>query len=304
MRQIYVLISALFILLLTACGGKQANERIVSVTIEPQRYFAEKIAGDKFTINCVVPAGQSPETYDPTPQQMVWVGKSQAYLRIGSIGFEQAWMDNIRENNPGLRIFDLSEGISLLKNPEEEDNHHHEGEHHHGDEGHHHHHHGGVDPHTWSSISGAKVIAKNTLDAFVALDPENKAYYEANYDLLRQEIEETEKTVSGLLKPLSNKTFIIYHPALTYLADEYGLTQLCIEMDGKEPSPAQLKELVETSRKHNAQVVFIQKEFDQKNAELIAKETGCRLIPINPLDYDWNKEMIHIAKSLVDGQAN
>lgn len=304
MRQIYVLISALFILLLTACDGKQANERIVSVTIEPQRYFAEKIAGDKFTINCVVPAGQSPETYDPTPQQMVRVGKSQAYLRIGSIGFEQAWMDNIRENNPGLRIFDLSEGISLLKNPEEEDNHHHEGEHHHGDEGHHHHHHGGVDPHTWSSISGAKVIAKNTLDAFVALDPENKAYYEANYDLLRQEIEETEKTVSGLLKPLSNKTFIIYHPALTYLADEYGLTQLCIEMDGKEPSPAQLKELVETSRKHNAQVVFIQKEFDQKNAELIAKETGCRLIPINPLDYDWNKEMIHIAKSLADGQAN
>nr|MBP6548633.1 zinc ABC transporter substrate-binding protein [Parabacteroides sp.] len=216
------------------------------------------------------------------------------YLRIGSIGFEQAWMDNIRNNNPGLKVFDLSEGIDLLKSPEEEEEHDH----------HHHHHPGGVDPHTWSSISGAKVIAKNTLDAFVSLDPENKEYYQANYEQLTKEIGETEKTVSGLLHSLDNKTFIIYHPALTYLANEYGLTQLCIEMDGKEPSPAQLKELVETAREHNAKVVFIQREFDQKNAELIAKETGCRLIPINPLDYDWSKEMIHIAKSLADGQAD
>ena len=186
-------------------------------------------------------------------------------------------------------------GIDLLKSPEEEEEH---------DHHHHHHHPGGVDPHTWSSISGAKVIAKNTLDAFVSLDPENKEYYQANYEQLTKEIGETEKTVSGLLHSLDNKTFIIYHPALTYLANEYGLTQLCIEMDGKEPSPAQLKELVETAREHNAKVVFIQREFDQKNAELIAKETGCRLIPINPLDYDWSKEMIHIAKSLADGQAD
>ena len=295
MKEFKVLISALFVLILMAGGDKRADERIVSVTIEPQRYFAEKIAGDKFKINCVVPAGQSPETYDPTPQQMVQVGKSQGYLRIGSIGFEQAWMDNIRNNNPGLKVFDLSEGIDLLKSPEEEEEH---------DHHHHHHHPGGVDPHTWSSISGAKVIAKNTLDAFVSLDSENKEYYQANYEQLTKEIEETEKTVSGLLRSLDNKTFIIYHPALTYLANEYGLTQLCIEMDGKEPSPAQLKELVETAREHNAKVVFIQREFDQKNAELIAKETGCRLIPINPLDYDWGKEMIHIAKSLADGQAD
>ena len=81
-------------------------------------------------------------------------------------------MDNIRNNNPGLKVFDLSEGIDLLKSPEEEEEHDH----------HHHHHPGGVDPHTWSSISGAKVIAKNTLDAFVSLDPENKEYYQANYD--------------------------------------------------------------------------------------------------------------------------
>lgn len=301
MKYLNVLILSLGIFVITACGEKRVGEKIVSVTIEPQRFFAEKIAGDKFAVNCVVPAGQSPETCDPTPRQMIQVGKSQAYLRIGPIGFEQAWMDNIKENNPGLRIFDLSEGISFLKEPEEEACEH---PHEEGEEHHHHHHPGGVDPHTWSSIAGAKVIAKNTLDAFVALDPENQAYYQGNYESLMKEIAETEQTITALLQPLTSRTFIIYHPALTYLADEYGLTQLCIEMDGKEPSPAQLKELVETARKYDAKVVFIQKEFDQKNAELIAKETGCRLVPINPLDYNWSKEMIYIAKSLTDGQVN
>lgn len=299
MKHLSSFITLISLFLLLSCVVKQMDERIVSVTIEPQRYFAEQIAGDKFAINCVVPSGQSPETYDPTPQQMVQVGKSLAYLQIGYIGFEQAWMESIRQNNPKMEVFNLSDGINLLKNAED-------GEAHSHGEGEvcNHHHPGGIDPHTWNSFVGARVIARNTLAAFVALDPENEAYYTANYNTLLEEIEQTERTVASMLEPLSSRTFIIYHPALTYFANEFGLTQLCIEMDGKEPSPAQLKELVETARNHNTQVVFIQQEFDQKNAELIAKETGCRLVRINPLDYDWNKEMIHIAKSLADGEAD
>lgn len=118
MKQTSILITILSFFLLTACVTKQANETVVTVTIEPQRYFAEKIAGDKFKINCVVPAGQSPETYDPTPQQMIQIGRSIAYLRIGPIGFEQAWMDKIRENNPKLQVFDTSEGMNLLTDTE------------------------------------------------------------------------------------------------------------------------------------------------------------------------------------------
>ena len=276
MKEFKVLISALFVLILMACGDKRTDERIVSVTIEPQRYFAEKIAGDKFKINCVVPAGQSPETYDPTPQQMVQVGKSQGYLRIGSIGFEQAWMDNIRNNNPGLKVFDLSEGIDLLKSPEEEEEHDH----------HHHHHPGGVDPHTWSSISGAKVIAKNTLDAFVSLDPENKEYYQANYEQLTKEIGETEKTVSSLLHSLDNKTFIIYHPALTYYARAYGIDQVAIEQDGKEPSAKRLARLIEQARRDSIRVVFYQSQFPASTVEVIAEDIGAQSVRIDPLAED------------------
>lgn len=307
MKQTSILITILSFFLLTACVTKQANEAVVTVTIEPQRYFAEKIAGDKFKINCVVPAGQSPETYDPTPQQMIQIGRSIAYLRIGPIGFEQAWMDKIRENNPKLQVFDTSEGMNLLTDTEDDDHAHEHGTHDHdahaGEEAHHHHH-GGVDPHIWSSIAGVKAVAWNTLNAFIALDPDNTEYFWQNYNKLVDEIDKTNTEIKQLLDPLTDRTFIIYHPALTYFANEFNLTQLCIEMDGKEPSPAQLKRLVETARANNARVVFIQQEFDQKNAELIAKETGCKLTVINPLAYDWTKEMIHIAKALADGQTH
>lgn len=291
----------LFSLFLFSCGEKKTSEKMVSVTIEPQKYFAEKIAGDKFTVNCVVPSGQSPETYDPTPQQMINIGRSVAYLKIGYIGFEKAWMDNIIQNNPTLKIFDLSEGISVIGNPDEEMHEAHTddaGEHQHE------HQHTGIDPHTWNSVAGAKAIAWNTLQAFITLDKENTKYYWTNYNTLLSEIEKTETVVNKLLEGLNNRTFIIYHPALSYFANEYQLTQLCIEMDGKEPSPSQLKELVDTARANNTRVVFIQQEFDQKNAELIARETSCKLVRINPLSYNWNEEMIHIAQSLKDAETN
>lgn len=268
---------------------------MISVTIEPQRYFAEQVAGDRFAIHCVVPEGQSPESYDPTPRQMAQVGESEAYLRIGCIGFELAWMDNIAANNPNLRIFNLSDGIQPLHSPEE---------HAHDEEEEKTHRHGDTDPHTWSSVGGARVIARNTLNALIAIDPEGKADYEANYRRLAAEIDSTGQVIDRLLKPLRHKTFIIYHPALTYFAAEHGLTQLCIEMDGKEPSPAQMRKLVDAARDHDARVVFVQREFDQKNAELIAKETGCRLVPINPLSRDWSGEMIRIAKALADGETD
>ena len=141
----------------------------------------------------------------------------------------------------------------------------------------------------------AKDMVNNKLE-YVNLD------YWKNYNDLLAEIDKTEAEIKRLLDPLTDRTFIIYHPALTYFADEFDLVQLCIEMDGKEPSPAQLKQLVTTAKEHHAAVVFIQQEFDQKNAELIAKETGCRLVKINPLDYHWNTELIQIAKALADGE--
>ena len=134
----------LFLLLLSACSGRgkgDAGERIITVTMEPQRYFTEAIAGDKFTVRSMVPKGSSPETYDPTPQQLVSLGESEAYLRIGYIGFERSWMDRLMNNTPHIQVFDTSTGVDLIFESAFD----------HGD----HRHEGGVEPHIWNSTANA-----------------------------------------------------------------------------------------------------------------------------------------------------
>ncbi|MDR0658020.1 MAG: zinc ABC transporter substrate-binding protein [Mediterranea sp.] len=278
----------LSVMALSACTGqgrKEAGERIITVTIEPQRYFTEAIAGDRFRVVSMVPKGSSPETYDPTPEQLVSLGRSEAYFRIGHIGFERAWMERLMKNAPRTQVFDLSKGVAFI---------HEEGTMHEG-----HYHAGGVDPHIWNSAVNAGIMAGNIFRALCVLDKDNEAYYSARRDSLIRRIEETDRIVFNLLKQDgAGHAFMIYHPALSYFARDYGLHQICIEESGREPSPAHLKELIEISTFEDVRVIFVQPEFDRRNAEVVAKETGTRIVPVNPLSYDWNEEMIHIAKSL------
>ena len=288
--RIVILLLPLFVF---GCRGAQTDKPGIVVTIEPQRYFAEKIAGEHFAVYAVVPAGQSPETYDPAPHEMIRIAQSKAYLQIGQIGFEQAWIQTIRKNNPHLKFFDLSEGIRWIG--EDDDSHEEEEE----EGAHHHHHHGGIDPHIWSATGTAKIIAHNTLLAFLDLDPENKSAYRENYEQLIEEIDETALLLHAMLDTLTCRTFVIYHPALTYFADEFSLKQLAIESDGKEPSVASLKALIDETRHTQVKVVFVQQEFDRKHAGQVATEIGARLVVINPLDRNWNEQMIHIASELI-----
>ena len=273
-----------------SCSPKTEKQRIITVTIEPQRYFTEQIVDTFFRVNTLVPPGTSPETYDPTPGQMVELSHSEMYMKVGYLGFEQVWMDRIAKNNPQLKIIDTSHGIDLIASEEECEDDDHEG-----------HHHGPVDPHTWSSPKQAMIIIRNIYEAVIKLAPEHNDEFTRNYLTLKKEIEETDSVVTQLLSSVESKSFIIYHPALTYLAKDYGLTQYCIEFEGKEPSPDLLQQLVNTAREKNIKVIFVQQEFDRKNAEIIAKETGCKLVTINPLSYHWKEEMIRIAQAISGG---
>lgn len=283
----------LIIVLLVSCnmgkaGKSQDNEKpVIAVTIEPQRYFTEAIAGDKFDVISIVPKGSSPETYDPTPQQLVSLGDSKAYLRIGYIGFEQVWMDRLIDNTPHIQIFDTSKDIDLILGEA----------HDHGD----HQHAGGVEPHIWNSTNNALIIARNTYKALCQLDKENEAYYLNRYDSLCQRIMHTDSIIRETLQqPGTAQSFMIYHPALSYFARDYGLQQISIEEGGKEPSPAHLKDLVDLCRQEDVRIIFIQPEFDRRNAEIIARETGTGIVPINPLSYNWEAEMLAVAQALTD----
>jgi zinc transport system substrate-binding protein len=207
-----------------------------------------------------------------------------AYFRIGYIGFELSWIDRLTSNAPQVQVFDTSKGIKYIRANEQTL----------GDF-----HGNGIEPHVWCSPTNARIIADNTFNALCALDKENESYYLIRYDSLCQRIERTDSIIRHILKKGTDRTFMIYHPSLSYYARDYNLQQICIEEVGKEPSPAHLKKLIKRCEAEKVHVIFIQAEFDHRNAETIAKETGTTIIPINPLSYDWEEEMIKVAQELL-----
>ena len=279
------LIPILTLFICFACGNatQKSEKAIITVTLEPLRYFTEAIAGENYQVVSMVPKGSSPESYDPTPQQLVNLSKSQAYFRIGHIGFEQAWMKKLEANCPDMKVYDTSKGVDLIRDKG----------HWHGD----HFHKGGVEPHIWNSTQNALIIADNIYQALCELDSTHQADYKNRLDSLKQSIQQTDAETRKLLEN-ADSTFLIYHPALSYFARDYGLKQISIEEGGKEPSPAQLKKLMETCRNENVHTIFVQQEFDQRNAQLIAHELGIDIVSINPLSYDWTEEMLRTAKGL------
>ena len=266
--------------LLFSCkqGGQQNKKNddkpVITVTIEPLRYFTEAIAGDEFTVVSMVPKGSSPETYDPTPQQLVDLAQSKAYFRIGYIGFEQTWTEKLTDNAPHLQFFDMSENVELILD-DTHAHHHKDGHVHEG-----HSHAGGVEPHIWNSTINAQIIAGNILNALCAIDKANESVYMERYNVLIRQIEHTDSLICQMLSsPNADRAFMIYHPALSYFAH--------------------LKSLINSCKKEKVRIIFVQPEFDRRNADLIAQQTGTRVVAINPLSYDWEEEMMNTARALV-----
>jgi len=294
---LYILIVFSFGLFSSCKPPKADKPKTLAVTIDPQKYFLETITGKHYKVECIVPPGANPESADFTPSQMMNLDKSAAYFKIGYLGIENMLIDKITKSNNGIKIVNCSEGIEPIGEAHihcDEEGHNHAEEHSHG--------HAGGDPHTWSSVKSAKIIADNMYKALLEIDKDNEVDYTSNFNKLNGEFNKTDSIIRSYLDKAPSKSFIIYHPALSYFADEYGLTQYSIEHEGKNPSPSQLKELIDKAKAEGVKVVFIQREFDTKNAETVAEAIGGRTVPINLLSYYWSEEMIKIAKALAMGK--
>ena len=246
----------------------------VTVTISPYKYFVDQIAKGKVDVNVMVSNGNNPETYEPYAQQMMELSKSALYLKVGSIGFEQTWMKKLQDNAPDMKVIDTSVGIKPAKTPG-----------------------GNIDPHVWMSCSNARIIASNILKALCELEPKNKAFFEKNYQSLLSIIDKRDSTIKESFKkdPDLVRKFVIYHPILTYFARDYQLEQLAIEEEGREPSAAQLKSLIERARKEKIKFCLIQAEFANRNTTTFINESHTKPIDINPLQGDWNRAMLEAA---------
>jgi len=274
----------LFTGMLLSCGSNSndSGSRIVTVSIAPFRYFVQEIAGNDFTVNIMVPAGADPHIYEPFPEQISKLRQSVGYISNGYLGFEMNWLDRFYEVNRTMKRLSLGDRIDPLT-PE----HHHEGGHIEG-----------ADPHYWVSPKCALIIASSVKEFLCELNPSQKQKYETNYQILVSKIQDTDKKARELFSDTKSRSFMIYHPNLAYLARDYGLKEIPVEFEGKEPSPSRMKELIDRARVDNLKIIFVQREYDTKNAKAIAGEIGAKIVLIDPLSENWQQSTIEIINAL------
>lgn len=283
MRKIVLLFA---LVALMACGTDKrevaSDKPLVAVSVLPQKYLVNGIADSLAETLVMVPPGASPATWEATAAQMEKLGNSALYFRIGHIGFEKAWMDRIAELNPGMKIIDLSEGMKLRGM-----------EYSHGG-----HTHTGIDPHVWMSPEHMAEMARIVYTELQQLFPGQKEFLRENYTKLMQDIKTSGAYASSRLAGFEGRSYLIFHPSLGYLTDPYGLEQLSIEFEGKEPSAAHMKEIIDQAREKKIKVIFVQKEFDKRNAYMIAEEIGGEVIGVDPLSENWGHEIRKISDAL------
>jgi zinc transport system substrate-binding protein len=262
----------------------------VFVSVLPQKTFVEKIGGDHVQVHSMVRPGHDPHSYDPTTQQIAALAKADLYMRIG-VPFEDAWMERIRAANPKMQIVDARAGIEL--HPEEE--HHHDE--HHDDE---HHDEASMDPHVWTSPPLVKRIAATIRDALTALDPANEQEYSRNYSAYAKEMDDLDREIKQQLSSVSSRRFMVFHPAWGYFADTYGLTQVAIEHEGKEPGARALSALIRQAREEGVKVIFVQPQFSTRSAKTLAHAIGGRVVVIDPLSPDYAQNMRRVSREIAE----
>lgn len=285
MRWIIILI---ILAVFTGCNTTIEKDNKVSITVSilPQKYIVEQIAGDHFNINVLVPEGNGPETYEPTALQMQEVSKSKMYFMTGLLDFEQGWLTNVGKMHADLKIINTSESIELLTG-------------HVCDDHHHDHSHMGVDPHIWLSLKAVKIQALNIFNQLVELDPLNKEIYNSNFHSFYHLLDSVDSIITQRYSDSGPQGFMIYHPSLSYYANDYGIEQISIELDGKEPSPAHMRELIDIATEKKINTIFYSEQFDKRSAETIAKQLSIKLAGFNPLAENIVENLLSITDQII-----
>ena len=286
-------VNASMIIVLTLIYGVAASgwaaERVpVFVSIAPQSYFVQQIGKELVDVHVLVEPGADPHTYEPKPQQMVALSKAVLYFAIG-IEFETAKLAKITAVNPRMHVVRTDHGV--MKLPMDAHGHHNMKDKREED-----HHQGSLDPHIWLSPPLVMLQARSILTALQAVDPAHRSTYEANYRAFILDVVDLDAQLRAIFDGLKGSPFMVFHPSWGTFAHTYGLNQVPIEIEGKSPKPAQLKELIERARSNRIKIIFVQPQFSSKSAEQISKAIGGRVAVVVPLAQDWANNLRRVAE--------
>ncbi len=277
-------ILAVLVLALYVCGCTRkeaaADRPLLMVSIEPQKWILEQLVGDDYAIGTMLDRGANPETFDPSMEKRLQADKATAYFSTGAFPFEESLAKSLPDRT---RIVNTSEGIEPIYGTHSHTHNHTSGHSH----GHDCDHHGeAADPHMWTSLKNARIIARNMAEALADLDPAEAATVNRRLATLEQRLDSIDKATADRLEGAS-RSFAIWHPSLSYYARDYGLNQIAVGQESKEMPAGQVRQVIDNARNANVKVFFFQKEYDNRQAESINSAIGSRMITIDPLAYDW-----------------
>jgi zinc transport system substrate-binding protein len=271
----------------------------VAVSVPPQAYFVERLGGARVRVEVMVPPGTGYDTYEPAPRQMVELARARLYVLVGHPGFlfEAKHVAPFLARHQEVAVVDMSSGMELIMTGEAEGRLPERGEPGWKEAREHGHAHAGGDPHVWVAPATVRVAARNISAALAALDPAGAPLYRANLAAFLAEIDALDRALRLLLSGIPSRSFLVYHPSWGYFARQYGLTQVAIEAEGREPSAARLIALIEQARREGVKVVFVQRGFSSKSAEVVAEELGGRVVAVDPLARDWPASLRQAARA-------
>lgn len=275
----------------------------VFVTIPPQAYFVERVGGADVHVDVLVGPGQSYHTYEPTVRQMADLARASCYFTLG-VSFERPISQRVAAAHAKLMIVDTGTEVPRLAGAACDHDHGSGSEDHGHDEGE------ATDPHIWLNPRLAKLQAKQILEGMIKIVPERRGKFEAGYASFVADLDRVDQEISKRLAPYRGREIFVFHPSYGYFADAYGLVQVAVEHEGKEPSARQLAELVERAKKAGVRSVFVQPQFAAATAETLARNIGARVVPLDPQAKDYLKNLDdmsrEIAQSLepVDGNVS
>ncbi len=263
--------------------GTEVSDRFsVSVSILPLKYLVDSIGGGDFEALVVMPPGSNPETYEPLLSQMREIAQAKANFQIGLVDFEKSLENNLKANALEADFVNLSEGMSLLSGgsmteAETASRRH-----------------VGLDPHVWLSPTRVRTMVQKIADTLIEIRPDSTEKYAVNRDRLISIIDSVDRYIAQSFSELNNRSFLIFHPSLTYYAADYGLQQIPVEREGKEPSVTHMKELIQSTIGQNITTVIYPAAQSHHTVEALIQEVGLQAVPFDPVAYDWPENIRYI----------
>ncbi|MCL2800583.1 MAG: zinc ABC transporter substrate-binding protein [Treponema sp.] len=254
---------------------------LIAVSIPPQAWFVSQIAGDNADVLILVPPGQNPHNYEPTPRQIQRLASASAWILSGT-EFEITLLPKIKRLFPDLLIIDGTLGVEFRYLEEECEDHFHDLQ----------------DRHTWLGREPVKILSGHIRDTLCLFDAEMESYYRRKYENLVNKIDNEFFRLRDILEPLRGKSVFVYHPSFGYFLDEFEIIQEAVETGGKEPTPRQLNFLIGKMIKENAAALFVQTQYPVNAARTIANAAGAQVIELDPLAQDWLNNIRHMGEML------